>query len=141
MHHTFECKFLGSLAVNGASLSVLTPNDCGTCLGHRLLYECTAVGTGITVWKGSAFLCPNNGNSILLSHRLFHSSGAMDACNGGAIVGYSLRPTNNQCYTSRLNVTVDASMNGQTIQCFYNNGSKEIEIGSQTITIRRGSYN
>ena len=127
----------GSLGGNGASLTVLTPNECGTCLGHQLLYECITVGTiGTTVWKGSAFQCPDNGNNVLLSHRQF-SSGTMDACNNGAIVGRSIRAVNN-CYISQLNVTVSASMNGQTIQCFYNNESREIEIGIETITIREG---
>ena len=95
------------------------------------------VGTGTTVWKGSAFQCPDNGNNILLSHRHFSSPGTMDTCNNGAIVGQSIRVANNS-YISRLNVTVDASMDGQTIKCFYNNGSREIEIGLDTITIRAG---
>lgn len=127
-----------SLAENGTSLTVLTPNDCGTCLGHQLLYECTTVGTGTTVWKGSAFQCPDDGNSALLSHRDF-SSGTTDTCNRGAIMGQSVRVVNN-CYVSRLYVTIDASMNGQTIQCFYNNGLREIEIGSEIITIREGIF-
>ena len=137
----YVCLNTGPLRTLGArenetGLTVVTPNDCGTCLGHQLLYECTTIGTGTTVWKGSAFQCSGNGNSVLLSHRSF-SSGTMDTCNHGAIVGQSVRVVNN-CYISRLNVTIDASMNGQTIKCFYHNGSREIEIGSETITIRTG---
>jgi hypothetical protein len=131
-------SYASSLEENGANLTVLTPKDCGTCLGHQLLYECITTGTGTTVWKGSAFQCPDNGNSILLSHRLFSSGTSLrNTCNHGAIVGHSIRVVNNS-YISRLNVTVDASMNGQTIKCFYNNGSREIEIGLDMITIRAG---
>lgn len=138
MIHTAMVKHdAGASSLEGTSLTVLTPKDCGTCLGHQLLYECITVGTGTTVWKGSAFQCPDNGNNILLSHRHFSSLGIMDTCNNGAIVGQSIRVANNS-YISRLNVTVDASMDGQTIKCFYNNGSREIEIGLDTITIRAG---
>ena len=113
---------------------VLTIPDChNTCPGHQLLYECTTIGVGTTVWKGTAFLNQCAGSSILLSHSHF-TSGTMDSCNNGAIVGQSLSAVNN-CYTSQLNVTVDASMNGQTVKCVYNNGATESEIGTSTITI------
>ena len=53
-------------------------------------------------------------------------------------MGRSLRRDNNQGYTSQLNVTVDASMNSQTISCIYNNGASESEIGTNTILIIEG---
>ena len=33
-------------------------DDCQLCQGHNLTYECTVVGGGATVWKGTAFDCP-----------------------------------------------------------------------------------
>ena len=116
-------------------LTLLTPSNCGTCVGHQQIYECTTVGIGSTVWRGTAFTgCP--GSSIILSHSLY-SSGTSGICNSGAIMGRSLGRDNN-CYTSQLNITVDTSMNGQTIQCVYNDGATESEIGTNTILIIEG---
>lgn len=137
LHYVFFSGLSRSVEGIGPSLTLFRTlhADCGTCVGHQQLYECTTVGIGTTVWKGTAFQCP--GSSILLSHSLF-SSGTTDSCNNGAIVGHSVRAVSN-CYTSQLNVTVDASMNGQTIKCIYNNGSTEREIGRNTIVIREGA--
>ena len=73
----------------------------------------------------------------MLSHDQF-SSGTSDTCNNGAIVGRSLSVIGGNCYTSQLNVTVDTSMNGQTVRCVYNNGITETVIGTSTINIIAG---
>ena len=65
--------------------------------------------------------------------------GTSDTCNNGRIVGHSLTVGSGNCYTSQLNVTVDASMNGQTIQCVYSNGRTETIIGTRTINIITGA--
>ncbi|MGJ8946006.1 hypothetical protein AB9K17_24250, partial [Salmonella enterica subsp. enterica serovar Kentucky] len=46
-----------------------TPENTGcACLGTVLTYTCTAVGTGNTLWEGTAFDCFENGNGIILRH-------------------------------------------------------------------------
>ena len=124
------------MAGSGPGLTLLSPSDCGSCVGHQVLYECTTVGIGHTVWEGTAFThC--SGGKIILSHSLFSSSGTMDTCNNGAIVGQSIMADGN-CYTSQLNVTVNAGMNGQTVVCVYNNGVTESTVGTSTIMILEG---
>lgn len=111
-----------------------TNSSCGVCAGQQLLYECTVVGPGTTIWEGSAFQCA--GGSILLSHSLF-LSGTTDVCNNGAIVGRSLSVDNN-CYTSQLSITTDVTMDGETILCVHNNRSRDITVGTSTIDIIAG---
>lgn len=117
-------------------LVLQTNNSCGVCAGQQLLYECTVVGPGTTIWEGSAFECA--GGSILLIHSKF-SSGTTDECNGGAIVGRSLNVVNN-CYISQLRVTTDVTMDGETVLCLHNNRSSDIMIGTSTINMITGSY-
>ena len=121
------------------ALLQLTQDNCGTCTGHTLVYECTAVGIGSTVWRGSAISSQCTSRSIILSHSLYsRPSGTDNNCNNEEIIGYSVRAGVNNSYTSRLNITVRESMNGQTVSCFYNDGAREIEIGEQTINIIQG---
>ena len=127
----------GSLAT--PALIQLAQDDCGICTGGTLVYECTAVGIGNTVWSGSAFSqCA--GNSIILSHSSFATSGTTGSCNSGEIVGYSVGVVGSSSYTSRLNVTVRESIIDHTVRCLYNDGARDIEIGEKTITIRQGTY-
>ena len=110
-------------------------NSCGVCAGQQLLYECTVVGSGTTIWEGTAFRCA--GGSILLSHSQF-SSGTTDMCNNGAIVGRSQSVVDNNCYTSQLSITTDVTMDGETVQCVHNNRERDIMIGTRTIDIITG---
>ena len=124
-----ECIGRGS-----QGLILQTNYSCGICAGHQLIYECTAVGPGTTIWEGTAFRCA--GGSILLSHNMF-SSGTTDVCNNGAIVGRSLSVVDT-CYTSQLNITTDVTMNGETVQCVHNNRERDDTIGTSTINIITG---
>ena len=120
------------------SPSLTVASQCvSTCPGHTLTLECTTVGPGITVWRGSAFNC--SGNNILLRHSQFMSPyGVNGTCNNGEIIGYSLRVTADNCFTSLLNVTVSPGLIGQTIQCAHNNGQSLNPIGLHRIDIRTG---
>ena len=128
-----------------AGLTLLTSNNCGTCIGHQLVYECTTIGPGSTVWTGTVFHCRSK--SIVLSHSLFNMPGGTEgSCNNGdrVIVGHSRRAAsinNSYAYTSQLNVTVDASMSGETVKCVYNDGASENAIGNNTVVIREGNWN
>lgn len=128
-----ELRRASATSAADPALIQLTQDDCSTCPGHTLVYECTAAGLGITVWRGSALRqC-----SITLSHSLF-SSGTTGNCNNREIVGYSVRAVENN-YTSQLNVTVRGSMNGLTIECFYNDGTRESKVGERRITIQQST--
>ena len=89
----------------------------------------------ITVWKGSAFDCSSN--EIALIHSLFGSDTqsqtiAAGECNNGSIRAHSVQVEDN-CYTSQLNITVNADMIGKTIECAHDDQSTESVIGTLTV--------
>ena len=77
--------------------------------------------------------CTNN--PITLFHSLF-SQGTAVTCNGGSIVGRSVRVENN-CYTSQLEIFVSSNIIGTTVFCSYDNGLPmgEMDVGNKTITL------
>ena len=86
--------------------------------GEVVNYTCTVVdnaGTGSTFWKGTAFNCPPS-NIISLAHQLFNIAGDSGTCNNGAITAESVGVVDN-CYTSRLMVTVSSELNDTTVEC------------------------
>lgn len=101
------------------------------------MYECTVLGSGSTIWDGSAFHCA--GNRVILLHSRF-KSGTRDSCNSGEIVGHSIGDDGNVCFTSRLNVTVGSNMDGGTVSCTHNVGANATVIGTHTIVITSGLY-
>ena len=111
---------------------------CSQASVVNLTYECTTIGPGSTLWKGSAFNCAENGNEVTLSHSLF-SRGNTVQCNNGNIMGRSLSVKNNS-YTSQLHVIFNASLLGQSIQCAHFNLYSEEIIGNSTIAIITGIY-
>ena len=123
----------------GISNSLFTiVNDC-TCPGYYSLYECTVTGGIATVWKGTAFNCPSNGNEIVLLHA--HSTESAETCNNGAIIGRVIN-TENVTHTSQLMVRVSPEMNGSTIVCAYDNGDMDTPvIDSTLLTITQGILN
>ena len=111
------------------------------CPGFTLTFaECTVKGGpggDATVWNGSAFDCIHSGNEIVLIHSLFgsnieSSTIAAGECNNGSIHAHSVRVEDN-CYTSQLNITVNADMIGKTIECAHDNTSTENVIGTLTV--------
>ena len=119
-------------------------SDYCTCPGGIVHYNCSVTGSGFTIWKGSAFDCPdaNNGDSrIRLRHSSF-GSGTTGLCNNGAIIGQSLgintNGLNNPVYVSQLMINLTASSNvvGGMVECVYLNPSGvETVVGSTTIEI------
>ena len=114
-----------------------------TCPTDILIYNCSAVGSGFTIWRGSAFDCPNidGDSSIILRHSSF-SSGTMGSCNDGAINGHSLGVSVNSLgsaiYTSQLMINLTSSSNviGRRVECVYRDvNGVETTIGSATIQI------
>ena len=100
------------------------------CPGEVVNYTCTVVDPGnppiaVTIWRGTAFNC--NGDIITLIHSQFNTSGSSGTCNSGAITAEV-----DNCYTSRLMVTVSSALNGTTVECTL---SGVRVVGSCTIPI------
>ena len=113
--------------------------DC-VCSGDVLTYECTVVGSGSTVWEGSAFQCSGiNNNFILLRHSQFSSpEKPRGVCNNGRIVARAIEVVDNN-YISQLNVTVSPVTNNKTVKCVHDNPSSATTVGTTTVTIAGGS--
>ena len=107
--------------IKASDIAALPVSGCA-CPGDTLTYECTVVGTGSTIWTGSAFNCSNSNYMILLLHNRFSSTkGDYGSCNNGDIVGRSLSAEGNN-YTSQLNVTITPDTAGKTTECLYDDG-------------------
>ena len=105
------------------------------CPGDVLTYECTVVGGGVTVWKGSAFdnRCGKSGNELVLLHDRYHGvSGDYKFCEDGSIEARGVR-VENSSYTSQLNVTLTSNITGKSIECAHDDGSNLTTIGSLNI--------
>ena len=85
------------------------------CPGYNISFECTTVGRGITVWKGTAFDCPLSSNEIQLRHTQF--LGSIRICNDGDISGYAVAMLPPDCFLSRLIVLITMELNGRTVIC------------------------
>ena len=93
---------------------------CSTSTGGTLIFECTVIGSGVTVWQGSAFDCQESNDEISLRHSEFTSS-EYRACNNGTIVGQGIKVEGNS-YTSQL--TVSTKSYKGIIECIYDNGTQ-----------------
>ena len=113
-----------------------------TCIGSSLIYECTAVGPGATIWKGSAFNCPETVNEVQLLHSQFRNQDrytTMETCNNGQIVGYAVDVSEHLEFRSRLLVQVTSSaMNGTTVECYYDDGDEIHLLNSSKIILTTG---
>ena len=108
--------------------------DC-VCPESIVTYNCIVVGPGFTIWQGSTFECSTQENRILLRHNSFRG-GAFGLCNGGAIVGSSISVSEDNAYTSQLNITVSSNVIGRTVECAYSpNGITVTPVDSATIDL------
>ena len=111
---------------------------CPEATIHNLTYECTTVGPGTTLWRGTAFNCIANGHEIALRHSLFTSpQGAHAQCNNGNITGHSLQFEKGH-YTSQIQVLFSPDLLGHTIECVHYNLISYELIGNSTIEISTG---
>ena len=112
-----------------------------TCPGDVVVYNCHVSGIGFTIWRGTAFAeCTNS--QILLRHFAFgESDGTMGFCNGGAIVGRSLRDSaDNSTFSSELTINLTSStldLVSRTVECAYQtiDGRNITIIGSSAIQL------
>lgn len=111
---------------------------CPGATVHNLTYECTTVGRGTTLWRGTAFNCSAVGNEIALRHNRFTTrDGASDKCNNGNITGRSLR-VEGEHYISQIHIIFTPDLLGRTIECIHNNLTSYELIGNSTIAITTG---
>ena len=116
----------------GAS-ALVAKNTC-TCEGYNQIYECTITGGAATVWKGSAFDCPERGNEITLFH---NNNSTVGVCNDGEITARIIR-VENDIYTTQLTVNVSSELDGQNITCANDTGTELSEVGSLVVNTADG---
>ena len=134
--HFIRFKILSSVGLEARSDFVQT--GCA-CLGHPLIFQCSTVGGGTTVWQGSAFNCPLSSDEIHLLHSQFQSRNAVGNCNGGAIIGQALRIEEPDCFVSQLTITnITMSFNGKRVECLHDNGRATNIIDMTEITVIYG---
>ena len=108
------------------------------CPEDVAVFICSVSDGVATLWRGSIFNCPSNGNEILLRHFNFDTE-TSGTCNDGKIVAFSSEVTGNM-YISQLNVTVSPEMHNGTIECVEVNFDGT-SIGTCTLTLATGMYN
>lgn len=120
-------------------------DEC-VCPGFNLTFECSILGSGLTVWQGSAFDCSSSSHQILLSHSQFED-GISGNCNNGANVAHSIdvvpasNGTADQCFISQLHVAVTDAMRNKTIECFHDTDPQQSAvIGNTTLIFTTGIY-
>ena len=127
------------LNVNTALGQLVVLSDC-VCPGHELRLECTVVGAGTTIWRGSAFDC--TANRIVFRHSRF-GSGITSGCNNGRIIGRSINTTydsDGNKYTSQLIIQLaeNDTLEGRTVECVHSFHTQTNVIGTYTISYTRG---
>ena len=131
-----DCSMLLFAANNELQIP---PNVTCACPNEVLTFTCTTVGSGATIWSGSAFQCSTG--EIILRHNAFAGESPQSG-NCEDIVGESVGVQGN-CYTSRLHVPVSAEVTNRTVRCLYNSDTTtlidEVQIsvitGNLTVSI------
>ena len=115
---------------------------CGNCIHPEAILVCVcSVSDGAaTVWKGSIFNCPSNGNQIVLRHSSFENKLTVTrACNDGAVVAYSTDVMGN-IYSSQLNITVSPEMHNGTVECIQDLlNATSVTVGTYTLRLATGN--
>ena len=135
-------------ALEGEGVRKISPlSDSNLCPGDVVTYKCTVVsysGTGgVTIWKGSAFddHCQQSGHEIYLLHSRYGlPGGTRRSCKDGTLEGRSVRVENNH-YTSHLIVNLNCNLIGKSVECVYDDGIREVVIGSLNITVGKPDIN
>ena len=120
-------------------------SEC-VCPGKELRLECTVVGGGSTVWRGTAFDHTCRSDGIVLRHSQFES-GVKGFCNNGMITGRNVNRTfddPNSTYISQLTIqlplrndTNNTLEEGKTVECIYDDGHHEMIIGTYMVVHTR----
>ena len=145
IHGQHECYSIHQKLYLHAGVSVnngFTQLDECICPGFNLTFECSILGSGLTVWQGSAFDC-----QILLSHVHSRFEDAIGHCNSGGIEASSIgvvpasNGTNDQCFISQLRVAVTDVMRNKTVECIHDQpGLQPAVIGNTTLIFTTGIH-
>ena len=103
--------------------------------GSVLIYSCSVVGEGSTVWTGTAFDCPSTNDAIILKHNITEYNTTVGTCSNGAIITGRGLSVEGNCFTSQLNIRATADLEGESVICIHRNGSNELIIGCTTIVL------
>ena len=124
------------LARNGLRLA---SNVSGAaCPGDVLMYVCDIIGSGNTIWNGTAFYCPSKSNEAILRHSQFSTeSGTFGSCNDRTSIMVQSLGVINNCFSSQLNITVTTDMNNATIRCSHSSNRIET-VGEITLSVATG---
>ena len=118
--------------MSGTGNNLVLLDDC-ICPNHNITFECTTVGGGITVWQGSAFNCPQSSDEISLRHAQF--LGSVGVCNDGAICAHAVSIPAPDCFISNLTVYITPALDGRTVRCEHDNGSRVTLVRSFALNI------
>ena len=114
-----------------SSFKLITKEDC-ICPGDTIVYECSVIGQGSTVYQGHVFDNENSTNEIVLLHSRYNSCNVNVTSNSGVILAQSIRIEDN-IFISRLYITYSHELSGRTVSCIYDNGTNVQVIGNLTI--------
>ena len=119
----------------------LLENDC-ICPQNRqnLTFLCSTEGRGNTLWRGSAFICSQQGDEISLEHSQFTRVGGI-AGQCGNITARGLR-VEDGVYTSQIIIPFSSYLIGRTVECVHDayDSMELVVIGNSTISTTIGIY-
>ena len=114
------------------------------CPGYNLQLTCTTIETGTTgatAWTINT-TAADRCSDVFLRHASFFDPEGVSvemSCRGRSIVGRSLSVDGDR-YTSILDVTVGANLDGLIIGCEYDSGAVTTPIGSYPVALTTGQY-
>ena len=105
-------------------------------------FTCRVVGIGATIWKGTAFNCPDSGNEITLLHSFYASGAALGSCGDGVIRinGSGFQNVTNEQYFSQVHLNASSNVNGASIECAYYDTENTSIVGTSVVKIVTGIY-
>ena len=110
------------------SFLTASTSECPMCPGDTLQLNCTVVGRGSTVWRGSTLTgqCPQDSDEMTFPH----NAGDRSLVCGVASADGQPLPDVTNCYKSQLIIILEPSLNG-SIKCVHDNGTdSESVIGT-----------
>ena len=118
--------------VDCSTESFLSPPP--TCPGDQLVFYCSASDTSIgpdgsTVWRVNASSA--SAQQCTLIHALWPSVSRV--C--GSFQAQASEESPEDCFISTLNNTASVSLDGVEIECSFDLGTSQMEVGRRTITI------
>ena len=142
MHHNVtEFVYFIGFASNS---QLFVPEDVKcACPQDVLTFSCQVAGSGVTIWRGSVFKCPDQNNEIILRHSQYEMGSASGFCQDDVtrIDGDGLQNVTNGLFTSQVTIPVSANFNGASVECAHNDGQRTTTVDSATLNVVTGIVN